>query len=142
MSDSEVKKPSAVISILRWVALIPAVIVASFVVNFVLEVALEVNLITNDPMSGYGPRYGWSKISIAWKVFVTSLVYGATFPAVASAIAPSIKKVVAVTTCGFVLTGGIVFVLPQYNWITLVFFFGMNAGAIGVTAYAWREDLI
>ena len=142
MSDSEVKKPSAVISILRWVALVPAVILATLVVDFVLQIALGVNLITNDPMSGSGPRYGWSKISIAWKVFVTSLVYGATFPAVASAIAPSIKKVVAVTTCGFVLTGGIVFVLPQYNWITLVFFFGMNAGAMGVIAYAWREDLI
>jgi len=122
--------------------LIPAVFLAAFVVDFLLQIALGVNLITNDPMSGSGPRYGWSKISIAWKVLVTSAVYGATFPAVASAIAPSIKKVVAVSACGLVLTGGIVFVLPQYDWIKLVFFLGMNAGAIGFTAYAWMDDVI
>ena len=92
MTTDKANGTSTVNSILRWIVLIPAVFLAAFVVDFLLQIALGVNLITNDPMSGSGPRYGWSKISIAWKVLVTSAVYGATFPAVASAIAPSIKK--------------------------------------------------
>jgi len=143
MNDDKAKDNSAVSTIVRWIVLIPAVLVGAFIVDFLLQIALGVNLAVNDPMSKSGPRYGGhSIISIAWKIIVTSAIYGATFPVIASAIAPSFKKVIAVISCCLVLVGGIFFILPQYDWIKLVFFFGMNAGAIGFTTYAWKDNII
>ena len=134
---------SNITSILRWIVLIPAVFLAAFVVDFLLQIALGVSFTTNDPMSRSGPKYGGhSTISIAWKILVTSAIYGATFPVVASIIAPSIKKVVAVLVCVLVVAGSSFFLLPQFSWITIVFFLGMNVGAIGFTTYAWRDGVI
>lgn len=116
------------LEVLRWIFLIPGVMLMAFIADVILQFLFEIDIRTNPSM---GP------IGYFWKSFVLGAVYGAVLPFSGTCIAPRGRKAVSVIICLAYLAGTSVFILPlEHMWL---YWAGTNLGAIGITVGLWGE---
>jgi len=131
----ERQSPSLWVDFLRWVALIPGVILGATIVHALSRLVMWLG-------SSRFSDDTW--FDLIWREVMTNGIYGAAIVTCAFWIAPRGKAVVATIFAGIVLflSGYLVFyAIAKENWISLAGITCMNLGSICSAVAAWNGDL-